>query len=54
MADIEERFIRWQGHTLSQLSITLSLLSGLSVAGLGLSLCRRRNSMRPNSSAISH
>lgn len=38
MADIEERFIRWQGHTLSQLSITLSLLGGLSVAGLGLSL----------------
>lgn len=38
MIDIEDRFIRWQSHTLSQLSITLSLLSALSVGGLGLGL----------------
>ena len=30
-----ERFIRWQGNTISQLSTALSLLSGLAVAGLG-------------------
>lgn len=29
-----ERFVRWQGHTMSQLSVALSLISGLSVAGL--------------------
>lgn len=30
-----ERFIRWQGNTITQLSTTLSVLSGLSIAGLG-------------------
>ncbi|UCR83774.1 hypothetical protein [Pseudomonas chlororaphis] len=30
-----ERFVRWQGQTISQLSTALALFSGLSVAGLG-------------------
>lgn len=30
-----ERFVRWQSRTMEQLSSALSLLSGLSVAGLG-------------------
>lgn len=30
-----ERFVRWQGPTLMQLSNALSLLSGLAIAGLG-------------------
>lgn len=37
-----ERFVRWQGQTISQLSTALALFSGLSVGGLGflLSLLR--------------
>lgn len=40
-----ERFVRWQGHTMAQLSSALSLLSGLSVAGLGFlfSLLREKD-----------
>ncbi len=40
-----ERFVRWQGHTMAQLSTALSLLSGLSVASLGFlfSLSRERS-----------
>ncbi|ENC9782875.1 hypothetical protein L4Z64_000942 [Pseudomonas aeruginosa] len=30
-----ERFVRWQGQTISQLSTALALFSGLSVGGLG-------------------
>ena len=30
-----ERFVRWQGLAISQLSIAVALLSGLSTAGLG-------------------
>jgi len=49
MADIEDRFIRWQGHTLSQLSLALSLLSGLSVGGLGLGVALlQKDTFRPN------
>jgi hypothetical protein len=33
-----ERFVRWQGQTMAQLSTTLTLILGLSVGGLGLSL----------------
>lgn len=33
-----DRFIRWQGQTMAQLSIALSVISGLSIAGLGFSL----------------
>lgn len=40
-----ERFVRWQSHTMAQLSSVLSLLSGLSVAGLGFlfSLLREKD-----------
>lgn len=40
-----ERFVRWQGQTMAQLSTALSLLSGLSVAGLGFlfSLLREKD-----------
>lgn len=36
MADRSKRFIRWQGHTMAQMSVVLALLSGLSLGGLGL------------------
>ena len=45
-ADVSnERFVRWQGNTMAQLSTALSLLSGLSVAGLGFlfSLLREKD-----------
>ena len=37
-----DRFVRWQTHTLSQLSTALALISGLSVGGLGLCLALLR------------
>lgn len=37
MADKNDRFIRWQGHTMAQMSVVLALLSTLSIGGLGLS-----------------
>jgi hypothetical protein len=44
-----DRFIRWQGQTLSQLSTALSLFSGLSVAGLGfLFSLARESSFKPS------
>lgn len=45
MSVTNERYVRWQGHTMGQLSTALSLLSGLSVAGLGFlfSLLREKN-----------
>lgn len=33
-----ERFVRWQGLAISQLSVAVALLSGLSIAGLGAGL----------------
>lgn len=35
MADKSERFIRWQGNTMGQMSIVLGLFATLSVGGLG-------------------
>lgn len=32
---MNERFVRWQGNTMAQFATALSLLSGLSIAGLG-------------------
>lgn len=41
----QDRFVRWQGYTMAQLSTALSLLSGLSVAGLAFlfSLLREKD-----------
>jgi len=41
----QDRFVRWQAHTMAQLSTALSLLSGLSVAGLAFlfSLLREKD-----------
>lgn len=36
MADKSERFVRWQGHTMGQMSVVLALLGSLSIGGLGL------------------
>ena len=36
MTDKSERFVRWQGHTMAQMSVVLALLGTLSVGGLGL------------------
>lgn len=36
MADNKVLFVRWQGHTMAQMSVVLALLSSLSIAGLGL------------------
>ncbi|MBA3006221.1 MAG: hypothetical protein FP810_06475 [Desulfocapsa sp.] len=35
MADKSERFIRWQGNTMGQMSVVLGLFATLSVGGLG-------------------
>jgi len=36
MTDKAERFVRWQGHTMAQMSVVLALLGSLSIGGLGL------------------
>ncbi|HHM7086024.1 hypothetical protein ACP0I7_29685 [Pseudomonas aeruginosa] len=36
MADNSERFVRWQSHTMAQMSVVLALLGTLSLGGLGL------------------
>lgn len=36
MADRSERFVRWQGHTMAQMSVVLALLGGIALGGLGL------------------
>lgn len=41
MAD--DRYNRWQGHAIAQLSVAVALISGLSVAGLGLGLSLLQN-----------
>lgn len=41
MAD--ERYIRWQGLAIAQLSVAVALISGLSVAGLGAGLSLLQN-----------
>lgn len=37
MTENKERFVRWQGQAMAQMSVVLALLSSLSIAGLGLS-----------------
>lgn len=37
MTDTNQRFVRWQGQAMSQLSVVLALLSGLALGGLALS-----------------
>jgi len=37
MANNTERFVRWQGQTMAQLSVVLSLVGVLALGGLGLS-----------------
>ena len=36
MADRSERFVRWQGHTMAQMSVVLALFGGIALGGLGL------------------
>lgn len=38
-----ERFVRWQSQTIAQLSVALSVFSGLSVAGFGFLLSLLQN-----------
>lgn len=37
------RYNRWQGYTISQLSVAIALISGLSVAGLGVGFTLLQN-----------
>ncbi len=36
MTEEKERFVRWQGHTMAQMSVVLALLGTLSLGGLAL------------------
>lgn len=39
----DTRYIRWQGLAITQFSVAVALISGLSVAGLGLGLTLLQN-----------